>query len=111
MKKQFSIKKSKEIEQIIKNKESYGNKYFVIYKMKNETNSFRFALSIGRKFGIAVKRNKIKSQIRNIIRNNINMFENYNYIIVINPTSSNLNFLEIKENILDLTIKVNKRRK
>lgn len=111
MKKQFSIKKNQEIEQILKNKESYGNKFFVIYKMNNETNSFRFALSIGKKFGIAVKRNKIKRQIRNIIRENKNIFLNMNYVIIIKPLSSSLSYEEIKNNILDLTIRVNKRRK
>lgn len=111
MKRHYSVKKAKEIDQIIKKRDSYGNKYFVIYKQKNETNKFMFALSIGRKFGNAVNRNKIKRQIRNIIREGINNFENYSYLIVIKPSSSSLKFEEIKNNILELTLKVNKRRK
>ena len=99
--KQYSIKKSQEIEKIIKMKNSVGNKYFVIYKMENvETAHFRFALSIGKKYGIAVLRNKMKRRVREIIRNNIDLLDNnMDYVFVIKPASIELDFLEIEKNI------------
>lgn len=102
--KEYSIKRSLEIEQIIKEKNSVGNKFFVIYKRVNkETTHFRFCLSIGRKFGIAVKRNQMKRRIREIIKNNINLLNNnMDYVFVIKPASSELDFVEIEKNIIYL---------
>ncbi len=101
--KTYSIKKSQEIEKIIKMKNSVGNKYFVIYKMDNvETSHFRFALSIGKKYGIAVLRNKMKRRVREIIRNNINLLKKMDYVFVIKPASNELDFQEIENNIIYL---------
>lgn len=82
---------------------SVGNKYFVIYKMENvETPHFRFALSIGRKYGIAVLRNKMKRRVREIIKKNINLIKNMDYVFVIKPASIELSFEEIEKNIIYL---------
>ena len=104
IKKEYSIKKNLEIEKIIKEKNSVGNKYFVIYKRVNkETTHFRFALSIGKKYGIAVERNLMKRRVREIIRNNLNLLEDdFDYVFVIKPTSSELSFKEIENNIIYL---------
>ena len=104
IKKEYSIKKNLEIEKIIKEKNSVGNKYFVIYKRVNkETTHFRFALSIGKKYGIAVERNLMKRRVREIIRNNLNLLkDDFDYVFVIKPTSSELSFKEIENNIIYL---------
>lgn len=101
--KEYHIKKNQEIEKIIKNKNSVGNKYFVIYKMENnETSHYRYCLSIGKKFGIAVKRNQMKRRIREIVRHNLNLLNNMDYVIVIKPLSNTLEFDEIKKQIIYL---------
>ncbi len=69
MKKEYRIKKSKEIEAVLKKKKFVSNAYFVIYiKDQDETNHFRYAMSVSKKIGKAVVRNHIKRQIRAIIR-------------------------------------------
>ena len=101
--KEYHIKKSQEIEKIIKNRNSVGNKYFVIYTMKNvETSHYRFALSIGKKYGIAVLRNKMKRRVREIIKENINLIKNLDYVFVIKPASIELDYKEIEKNIIYL---------
>ena len=108
--KEYSIKKNQEIEEIIKNKNSVGNKYFVIYTMENnETTHFRFALSIGKKYGIAVLRNKMKRRVREVIRNNLNLIKKKDYVFVIKPLSKELDFLEIEKNIIYLLKKEENR--
>lgn len=101
--KEYHIKKNQEIEKIIKTKHSVGNKYFAIYTMKNEeTGHYRFALSIGKKYGIAVLRNKMKRRVREIIKNHNELIRNLDYVFVIKPASKELDFEQIEENIIYL---------
>lgn len=110
MKKQYRIKKSKEIDAVIKEKKRYGNKYFVVYYKVNEEQHFRFAISIGRKYGKAVERNKIKRQIRSVFRN-LNKSFSYDYVVVVKTNAKNLNFTEIKNNLENLILKTQEKEK
>ena len=52
MKKEYRIKKSKEIEEVLKNKKYASNPYFSIYiKENNENHHFRYAISVNKKIG------------------------------------------------------------
>ena len=55
MKKQFRIKKTEEIETVLKERKIVSGKNFVVYKKENHENThYRFALSVPKKFGNAV---------------------------------------------------------
>lgn len=83
MKKEYRIKKSKEIETILRKKRSSGNKHYIIYVTKNhETNHFRLAMSVSKKLGNAVVRNRLKRQMKNIIHQNKDHIKNYNIFII-----------------------------
>ena len=99
MKKEYRVKKSSEIESIIKKRQSKGNQYFVLYKSENHENShFRFAVSVSKKFGNAVKRNKIKRQIREIISKK-EVIDHYDIFVVVKNNANSLHFAEIKKSI------------
>lgn len=102
MKKRYRIKKYSEIDAIFKNKNGVGDRFFAIYQKDHDSNHFRFALTIGRKYGNAVKRNLIKRQIRMIIQEEKLKINNKSFVIVIKPLSSTLNFQEIKTKIIKL---------
>ena len=54
MQKSYRIKKSQEIEQVMKRGRSKANPYFIVYKYANkETDNFRIAISVGKKIGKA----------------------------------------------------------
>ena len=107
MKKNNIIKKSFEINKVINSKNSYKNKYFYIYKDINKENKYRFAICVSKKIGNAVKRNKIKRQIKDIIDKSNFLFQNdTDYVIILRKEISNLNYNEIKSNLLDLITKV-----
>ncbi|CCV65017.1 Ribonuclease P protein component [Alteracholeplasma palmae J233] len=107
MKRKHSIKKTSEIDAVFKIKKSVGNPYFVIYKKKdNGYDYFRYALSIGKKYGKAHERNLIKRRIRMIVSETASTIDlKTDFIIVIKPKASELEYNQIKVNILALMSK------
>ena len=104
MKKKYRIKKYSEIDAIFKEKKTKSNSFFSIYHSSNEDKEhFRFALSIGKKFGKAVQRNKIKRQLRMIIHEHRNEFKNESqFVVVIKPKANTLLYHDIKHHLIDL---------
>lgn len=101
MEKKYRVKKKDEIDAIISDKKSKGNKFFVIYNKENIYEHPRFAISIGKKYGSSVKRNKIKRQIRYALRQIENM-QPKDYVIVVRPNASELSYQEIEKNLENL---------
>ncbi|MCR1809301.1 ribonuclease P protein component [Haploplasma modicum] len=108
MKKEYIIKKKSEIDQLFKSKLKSYNKYFMIFLKKSNLNvNFRFAMSIGKKYGNAVERNKIKRQIRSIIRLNQGSIKvDSDFVIVIRPNANILSYQEIESLIIELLLKL-----
>lgn len=108
MKKKYIINKKSEIDSLFKSKNKRGSSYFVLYKNSNPENvNFRFAMSIGKKYGNAVARNKIKRQIRSIIREFKDSIDpKTNFVIVIKPLANQLQFEDIRNNIFELLQKI-----
>jgi len=107
LKKEYRIKKSEDIQKLMKKKNTVGNVYFVIYYQKNhDQNHFKYAISVPKKYGNAVKRNKMKRRIREIIKDE-SILPNIDFFVVAKVKSQNLDFNEIKMNIKKLIKKAN----
>ena len=101
MKKKEIIKKSEDFTKIINNSKKIRNKYYSIFYIPN--NITLFGISIPKKTGTAVVRNKIKRQIKNIIDNNkIHIQKNYNYVIIIRKEILELSYLEKEKELITL---------
>ena len=102
MKKEYRIKKSKEIEEVLKNKKYASNPYFTIYiKENNENHHFRYAMSVNKKIGKAVVRNKIKRQVRYII-SQIEIKSNVDIFIIVRSKVLDIDYEEMNKQILYL---------
>lgn len=98
MKKINVVKKSLEFEKILKNNKSYRSKYAYIYIQRHEDSIYHFGLSVGKKIGNAVIRNKIKRQLREIISEN-DYQKNFDCIIIVKKEICTASYLAIKEDI------------
>ncbi len=97
MKKINTVKKNDDFSKIIKTGKYYKTKYFVIYIKDNNLERYRFGISIGKKAGKAVTRNKIKRQLRTIIDKYKNDYPNgKDYIIIVKNCFIEASFSEIE---------------
>lgn len=64
----YKIRKGWEYRFIYKNGRRKSNRFFVLYYIKNNLGYSRFGISASKKLGNAVKRNRIKRLIREVIR-------------------------------------------
>ena len=110
MNKEKILRKSEDFSNIISTGNKYKNKYFSLYY--KESNNTLYGITVPKKVGKAVLRNKLKRQIKNIITTNEKYIQsNYNYVIIIKEPALNLNYEALTNNLLDLMKKVGKRWK
>ena len=101
MNSKYRIKKNEEFEYIINNGKVLKNKLYVIYYIESKKEYNRFGISVSKKVGDAVKRNKIKRRIRDIIIKN-SIKSNYDYVIIVRKEVGDLSFNELKDGLLSL---------
>ena len=103
MRKLYIVKESKDFDKIIKNNIFNKNKSFVVYNMDNNLKYNRYGISVSKKLGNAVFRNKYKRKIRSIIDN---YKKDYNiskdYIIILRRGALDRNFKELKDDLENL---------
>ena len=105
MNKDKILKHSEDFSTIISNGQYFKNKYLSIYY--KESNNTLYGITVPKKVGIAVIRNKLKRQVKNIICNNEKYIQsNYNYVIIIKEPALKLDYEGLSNNLLDLMKKV-----
>lgn len=103
MKKINIVKKNEDFKKILDKRKTIGNKYMVIYYNENNINRNRYGISVSKKIGNAVVRNKIKRQMKNIIDKHENLFKkNQDYIIIMKKAFLDLSFKENEDSLIRL---------
>ena len=98
----LALSKNEEFKNLLK-KKKVTNKYVTIFfGQLNNKNNKRFNISFvtKKKLGNAVKRNKIKRRLRDIMNDafkKISIKLNYSYLVIAKPTMLNNDFKDIKE--------------
>ncbi len=98
MKKINILKDNREFSRIIKNNRSFKYKDYIIYKENKSSDVYKFGISVSKKIGNAVVRNKLKRQIKNIIDKKY--YENsFNCIIILRKGILEKSFSEMSEDL------------
>lgn len=112
MKKRNIVKTKQEFNNIINRGICIKNKYYVIYSLNNDKDYDNFGISVGKKIGNAVIRNKYKRKIRSIIDIYRKDFVNgKDYIIILRSSALSIDFEEMKESLILLLKKGAKNEK
>lgn len=104
MKKKDIIKDSNDFNSIIKNAKKVSNDGFVIYYRKNNLGKNRFGISVGKKLGNAVFRNKCKRRIRMMTTNYMKNIKKsgVDYVILLRKSGVELTYQQLEKRYLDL---------
>ena len=83
MKRKNRIRKNTDFKEIISKHHMIKSNEFTIYTNKNDLNYTRIGISVSSKIGNAVTRNKIKRQIKAIIKDLMKLDKNVDIVIIV----------------------------
>ena len=100
----IALSKNDDFKNLLKQKK-ISNKYLTIFfgKVSNKDNKYlNISFVTKKKIGNAVKRNKIKRRLRNIVNEavkKVSLNYNYSYLVIAKPTMLNNDYKNIKETL------------
>ncbi|MFS0865529.1 ribonuclease P protein component [Fredinandcohnia sp. 179-A 10B2 NHS] len=101
MKKEYRIKKNQDFQTVFKHGKSSANRQFVVYVYENEgQDHFRIGLSVSKKLGNAVTRNRIKRLIRQFFLEHKFSVQNKDYVIIARKPVVDMEYEEVKKSLL-----------
>ena len=106
-----ALSKNEEFKSLLK-KEKVSNKYVTIFfgNLQNKNHKkLNISFVTKKKIGNAVKRNKIKRRLRNIMNDatkEISLKLNYSYLVIAKPTMLNNDYTNIKETLFQSLKKI-----
>ena len=100
----FALSKNEDFKSLLQKKKISNNYVTIFYGILNNKNINNLNISFvaKKKIGNAVKRNKIKRRLKNIINEaikNMTIKFNYSYLVIAKPTMLNNEYKNIKETL------------
>ncbi len=105
MKKANIVKSSEEFTRIIKSVKPERFKGFLVFVEQNQNDHFEFGITVSKKVGSAVVRNRIKRQFKSIIDKN-NYQNNFKCIIIIKKEALENNYKDIEKSLNEYFSKI-----
>ena len=106
MKKINIVRSNEDFNNIMKTGKLIKNNCYVIYYQENIQNNYRIGISVPKKVGKAIVRNKIKRQLKSIIDKNIELIKTYDYIIIARNVLLEKKYIEIEKELINLINKI-----
>lgn len=106
MKKINRVKRNEDFQTIIHKKKSVVSRLFVVYYNKNDLDHFRVGISVSKKLGNAVVRNKIKRQVRSMVQEIFDPTQKKDYVVIVRNNYLYKTFDENKQDLMKLHKKI-----
>ncbi len=106
MQSDMRLKKTAEFKKVYHYGESIANRELVLYVMERpNTNTFRFGISVSKKIGNAVIRNRVKRLIKEVIRSIMvqhQLKEHKDIVIIARAPTANMNYADFDRSLKHL---------
>ena len=103
MRKLYIVRHARDFESIMNQGKCKKNRSFVVYSLDNNLPYNRYGISVSKKLGNAVFRNKSKRKIRSIIDNyKKNYINGKDYVIILRRGAAEESFQKIEKDLLEL---------
>ncbi len=103
-----TIKKNSDFRKVYNKKKSFANKQLVIYYDENNLEYSRLGISISKKIGNAVTRNKIRRKLKEIYRLNENKIAlSYDIILIVRVSAKECKYDTLEKSFFHLLKKNN----
>jgi len=96
------LKRSWQFERVYRDGNKYSDKLFVIYVLHNNTHEVRIGLTVTKKVGKSVQRNRIKRVVREVFRLLRAIMPGNDIVVVARKSTVNLNYLQAQGSINSL---------
>lgn len=101
MNKSFRLTKNFEFKKVYEARRRWSGPFFTMYIKKNDLNRSRLGVSVSKKVGKSVIRNKIKRRLKEIFRKNMGKIKTgYDIVISVKPQAAEEDFKTIENEMI-----------
>ena len=103
------LKKDSDFRKVYKHGKSFANRHLVMYILDNKSDSTRVGISVSKKVGKAIIRNKIRRRIKEAYRLNVdeNIKSGYDIVFIARVASNEAEYKDIQKSVNNLIKKAN----
>ncbi|MEG2983945.1 MAG: ribonuclease P protein component [Peptostreptococcaceae bacterium] len=103
------LKKDSDFRKVYKHGKSFANKYLVMYILNTKSEEIKLGISVSKKVGKAITRNRVRRLIKEVYRLDIDgkIKLGYDVVFIARIASKDANYKDIEKSINNLVRKTN----